>query len=92
MGPFIVMWLLLGFIAAAMAASKKLNILACLGLGAVLGPIAILLVLRQAPPPPAGPWAAGDERSEGRGGSGTGGSGCSGGFSCGGGGCGGGGG
>lgn len=89
MGPFIFMWLLLGFVAAVMAAAKKLNIAAWLGLGAVLGPIAILLVLRQAPPPPPGPWSTGRDHNAGGnsgGGGGCGGGGCGGAGGCGGGG------
>lgn len=88
---FIILWLLFGYIAWAMALGKKLHVVAWLLISVLLGPFAIVLVMRQAPAPYE-PWSAGKggHRNNNVSGNGGGSAGCAAG--CGGGGCGGGGG
>jgi uncharacterized membrane protein YgcG len=68
MTTFIVIWLVCGFIAAAIAHSKKLNVAAWLLIGAVLGFFAIVLVLFQAAPPQSpSVWSSGRDSGSGGG-------------------------
>jgi hypothetical protein len=58
MATLIVVWLFCGFVAAAVAARKKLKVVAWVLMGALFGPVALMLVAFQAGPNPS-VWSSG---------------------------------